>query len=75
MPDALGTNGNGMYWYTDPDSKITDHPIYQTFSVQAIGAIDMPTITGLINGMVGSAESSPILNYLWWLVQVKKEVA
>jgi hypothetical protein len=75
MPDALGANGNGMYWYTDPNSAITDHPIYQTYSVQAIGAIDMNTITNDLNAMVGSAESSPIVNYLWWLIQVKKEAA
>jgi hypothetical protein len=66
--DGLGGSGLGPYWFAASDAPITDHPIYQLFSQQKIGAIDASQVKGQLATAYGSAESSPIINYLRWLL-------
>lgn len=75
MPDALGADGNGIYWFAADDAAITNHPIYQQFSQMQITDMDPPVLMAQIKNCYGSTEAAPIMNYLWWLLQIVKEVA
>tara|TARA_Y100000004_G_C8783246_1_gene355928 strand:- start:473 stop:697 length:225 start_codon:yes stop_codon:yes gene_type:complete len=73
--DALGGNGNGSRWYAADNAAITGHPFYQEFSQIEIAAIDVNVLKTTIGGMLPSAEASPIINYLNWVLELCNGVA
>jgi len=73
--DALGGNGNGSRWYAANNAAITGHPFYQEYSQLEIGAIDVNVLKTVIGGMLPSAEASPIINYLNWVLELCNGVA
>jgi len=66
--DGLGGQGLGPFWFADSDAPITDHPIYQEFSLKPIYTLDAMTVKQRLSQAFASAESAPIINYLRWLI-------
>jgi len=75
MGDYLGGAGNGDAWYCPIDAELTNHPYYQSYNKQMIGAIDVNVLKGLIGSMPATAESAPILNYLRWVLSLSVSIA
>ena len=73
--DALGASGNGLAWYAPDNSAITDHAIYQSLATTSIASQDAATIKAIIGASMPSAEGSPIINYLYWLLTMVEAVA
>lgn len=73
--DYLGGNGNGYRWFTAEDSALTNHPYYVLYSQQAFANIDVPQLKTTLADSVASGEAAPIVNYLWWVLQICKEIA
>lgn len=73
--DYLGGNGNGSLWYAAQDAPITNNVIYQRYSQTLVADIDVNVLKSEIGAMLPSAQTSPILNYLMWLLNICKEVA
>ena len=73
--DALGGNGNGSRWYAADNAAITNHPFYQEYSQLQIGTIDVNILKTTIGEMLPSAEASPIINYLKWVLELCEGVA
>jgi hypothetical protein len=69
--DPLGGQGNGLAWFSLPNAPITDSTQYQYFANKQIASIDIAQIKGAMDGATGSAESAPLLNYLYWLYTIK----
>ena len=69
--DYLGGNGNGSAWYAAPAADITTHPLYLKYSKGVVASYDPADIKTEIGGMIASAESAPILNYLNWVLTIR----
>jgi len=66
--DALGGEGNGLAWFAADESALTQHPLYQTYSQQFVGSIDVNTLKSQIAQAYPSTEAAPIMNYLKWVL-------
>jgi len=73
--DSLGGAGLGPFWFADSDALITDHPIYQEYSLKHFYEIDLAAIKTSLAAAYASAESAPIINYLRWLIDTKSATA
>ena len=73
--DYLGGEGNGSLWYCAQNAPLTQNVYYTRYSQDQVGSIDVNQLKTEIAGMLPSAESAPILNYLHWLLKICKEVA
>lgn len=73
--DPAGGNGNGLAWFADPNAPITDETQYQFFSQKQIAGMSEAAIKGAIAGAKASAESAPLLNYLYWVLTLKQASA
>lgn len=72
--DALGGSGNGYRWFAADDAPLTQSTLYTKWSQQRISDIDPALLKADIDASYGSTEAAPVLNYLVWLLQIKKEV-
>ena len=68
--DQLGGNGNGSAWFAANDAAITNHPLYLKYSQSLIGIIDVNDLKTDMQQSLASSETSPILYYLKWLLDI-----
>lgn len=73
--DSLGGAGLGPFWFADSDAPITDHPIYQEYSLKQLYSIDAMTVKQDLSASYASAESAPIISYLRWLIDTLAAMA
>ena len=73
--DYQGGNGNGLAWYSATDAILTNSPIYQSLSQIEFKDHDVASLKGILGGMLASAEASPLINYVKWVLTMTEAVA
>jgi hypothetical protein len=67
--------GYEINWTASAGDSVLDHPAYQKFSYQGIGAIDPNEVKSAIGSCLASRDSAAIISYLCWLLRVKALLA
>lgn len=75
MPDYQGGNGNGTAFYCAPDAILTQSSFYQQYSQIQLKDVVVAEVKGAIGTAYGSAEASPVVNYLHWILTMAEAIA
>jgi len=59
-------------FHVKPNDEILSHPLYRKYSSLAIGTIILPQLQADLGGIIASNESTPVANYLSWLIRTLK---
>ena len=76
VTDWQGGSGNGSAWYcNDFDAPVLLQSQYAELQAKRLGDIDINDVKALLAGAKPSAESAPIINYLFWVHEILKSMA
>ena len=73
--DYQGGQGNGSAWFcNDFNAPVLLQSQYADLQNKRIGDIDINDVKALIANAKPSAESAPIINYLFWLHEILRNL-
>lgn len=67
--------GWDINWHVSPGDPVLQHPLYQIFSNQTVGAVDATAVKNAINAARADNDSAAVISFLSWLLRVKQLVA
>ena len=61
--------GYDINFNTGANDKVTKHPLYQKYNMDAFGAIDIDEVKGDLANILATQGSQAICAYLSWLIR------